>query len=61
MTSREGLIGARGEALSDVHERGKVLIGGEYWNAFSREPIAKGKKVEVVAVDGLNVEVRENR
>jgi len=61
MTSREGLIGARGEALSDVHERGKVLIGGEYWNAFSKEPIAKGKKVEVVAVDGLNVEVRENR
>ena len=61
MTSREGLIGARGEALSDVHERGKVLIGGEYWNAFSKEPIAKGRKVEVVAVDGLNVEVRENR
>lgn len=55
----EWMIGVLGEAASAVHEKGKVLIRGEYWNAFSKAPIEKGKKVQVVDVKGLNIEVEE--
>jgi len=58
-TGSEGMIGVLGEAASAVHEKGKVLIRGEYWNAFSKAPIEKGKKVQVVDVKGLNIEVEE--
>ena len=58
-TGGEGMIGAIGESLSDIHEQGKVLIRGEYWNAFSKAPIGKGKRVEVVGVKELKIEVEE--
>ena len=58
-TGGEGMIGAIGESLSDIHEQGKVLIRGEYWNAFSKAPIGKGKRVEVVDVKELKIEVEE--
>jgi membrane-bound serine protease (ClpP class) len=59
VTGGEGMIGADGVAVSDVHESGKVLIRGEYWNAFSKAPIEKGRKVAVVGIKELNVEVEE--
>ncbi|MGE5844768.1 MAG: NfeD family protein [Syntrophaceae bacterium] len=58
-TGGEGMIGAIGESLSDIHEQGKVLIRGEYWNAFSKAPIGKGKRVQVVGVKELKIEVEE--
>ncbi len=59
VTGGEGMIGALGEAASAVHEKGKVFIRGEYWNAFSKTPIEKGKKVQVVDVKDLKIEVEE--
>ena len=59
MTGGEGMIGAVGQAVSAVHESGKVLVRGEYWNAFSKAPIEKGKQVAVVGVKELKVEVEE--
>jgi membrane-bound serine protease (ClpP class) len=59
LTGGEGMIGAVGESVSAVHERGKVLIRGEYWNAFSKAPIEKGRRVEVVGVKELKIEVEE--
>ncbi len=59
MTGGEGMIGAVGQAVSAVHESGKVLVRGEYWNAFSKAPIEKGKKVAVVGIKELKVEVEE--
>ena len=53
------MIGVVGESVSDIHEQGKVLIRGEYWNAFSKAPIEKGKRVEVVGVKELKIEVEE--
>ena len=59
ITGGEGMIGAVGQTVTAVHESGKVLIRGEYWNAFSRTPIEKGKKVAVVGVKELQLEVEE--
>jgi len=59
LTGGEGMIGIVGESVTDIREQGKVLIRGEYWNAFSKAPIEKGKRVEVVGVKELKIEVEE--
>jgi membrane-bound serine protease (ClpP class) len=52
------LVGAEGEALSDVGPAtGEAFVHGEYWQARSQAPIPKGARVRVVAVDGLTVVV----
>jgi membrane-bound serine protease (ClpP class) len=53
----EGLRGAEGKTVSDVFEEGKVLIRGEYWDAVSDVPVAKGAKIRVVGVEQLKVRV----
>ena len=58
-TGKEGLVGEIGLAVEDVHTRGKVQVHGEYWNAVSDDPIRSGSTVEVVAVDGLSIKVRD--
>ncbi len=58
-TGGEGMIGMNGETVTDIEKSGKIFVNGEYWNAFSKEPIAKGKKVRVVAISGLLAEVEE--
>jgi membrane-bound serine protease (ClpP class) len=56
-TGQEGMIGETGVALSDIHQDGRVLVHGEYWNAFSSGPIPSGARVTVVGVHGLRLEV----
>jgi membrane-bound serine protease (ClpP class) len=58
-TGREGMIGLLGEAKTDVHASGQVFVHGEYWTAWSDEPIAKGAHVKVVALEGLKVKVQK--
>ena len=58
-TGTEGMLGERGIAKTDILAEGKVFVRGEYWNAASSERIAKGEKVEVIAVQGLRVTVRK--
>src|SRR5205823_9645601 len=53
----EGMIGEQGIAKTDIQTDGKVLVHGEYWNAFSDRPIPSGARVRVVKVQGLKVEV----
>jgi membrane-bound serine protease (ClpP class) len=58
-SGREGLIGERGVAASDIHEKGRVFVHSEYWSAFSQQPIAKGDVVEVVRMaENMRLEVR---
>jgi membrane-bound serine protease (ClpP class) len=55
----ETMVGTFGRALTAVDESGgKVLIGGEYWNAISAEPIGKEQAIRVTAVQGLTVSVK---
>jgi membrane-bound serine protease (ClpP class) len=39
---------------------GKVFIEGEYWNAVSEMPVPKDAPVEIVAVEGLKLKVRQS-
>lgn len=49
-----GLVGQRGEALTDVgSEGGEVFVHGEYWKARSERLLPKGTRVRVISVDGL--------
>jgi membrane-bound serine protease (ClpP class) len=58
-TGKEGLIGLKGEAKSEISPTGQVFVRGEYWNAKSDEPIRKGEKVAVTAVEGLTLTVKK--
>ncbi|HEY7746987.1 MAG TPA: NfeD family protein, partial [Desulfuromonadales bacterium] len=56
----EGMEGERGVADTDIRPEGRVFVHGEYWDAFSAEPIAKGERIEVVqVVENLRLEVRK--
>lgn len=57
-TGREGMIGLEGEAKTDIHESGQVFVRGEYWSAWSDEPIKKGERVRVEVVEGLKLKVK---
>jgi membrane-bound serine protease (ClpP class) len=58
-TGQEGLIGQVGRAESDIDPEGKVFVRGEIWDAWSGEPISRGCKVVVDAVDGMLLKVRK--
>jgi membrane-bound serine protease (ClpP class) len=52
------LVGAPGEALSDIGPAsGEAFVHGEYWQARSAAPIPKGALVRVTAIEGLVVTV----
>jgi len=55
----EGMIGKIGSATTDIHETGKVMVHGEYWNAYSERPIPAGTRVRVIKVHGLKIEVEQ--
>ncbi|MFC1834621.1 nodulation protein NfeD [Thermodesulfobacteriota bacterium] len=56
-TGEEGLTERIGTAVTDIDNEGKVYVHGEYWNAVSDSPIAKGERVRVTKVDNLFIEV----
>ena len=58
VSGREGLVGETGTAESDLAPDGKVFVRGEYWDAWSDEPIAQGEEISVVAVEGMRLKVR---
>jgi len=58
-TGGEGLVGERGKALSAIDPEGRVFIHGEYWDAWSDEPLAEGDRVTVVAVVGMRIKVKK--
>lgn len=51
------IVGEEGEAVTEVHEAGKVFIRGEYWQAYSDQEITKGKRIKVVGVEGTKLKV----
>lgn len=61
-TGQEALVGRQGTARSELAPRGSVQVAGELWTAVIPEgtaPISKGSRVEVVAVQGVHLQVRE--
>jgi membrane-bound serine protease (ClpP class) len=60
VSGAQGLVGETGDALGEVGpEGGEVFVHGEYWKARSAQPIARGERVRVVAVDGLVLTVKQ--
>ncbi|MCD6165591.1 nodulation protein NfeD [bacterium] len=57
-TGKEGIIGEVGVALTRIYDGGQVKIHGEIWKATAEKPIKKGRKVKVVAVEGLCLKVQ---
>jgi membrane-bound serine protease (ClpP class) len=53
----EALVGAEGEAKTDIHDQGSVQVAGELWSAFSQEAISSGTQVRVIARHGFSLEV----
>ncbi|MEW6178717.1 MAG: NfeD family protein [Chloroflexota bacterium] len=53
------LIGAIGEAKTDIHKEGSVYIMGEEWSAWSDEAIQAGSKVRVIKREGLILQVEK--
>jgi len=61
-TGAEGLVGEKGETISEVGPHGgQVFVHGEIWQATSPVPIPKGEPVVVEGVEGLKLKVRALR
>ncbi|MEZ5541577.1 MAG: nodulation protein NfeD [Pseudomonadota bacterium] len=59
VSGREEMLQATAEALEDFHAgQGRVLVHGEHWRARCAGPVARGERLRVVAIDGLELEVR---
>lgn len=59
-TGKEGIVGKRGVAKTDINEdEGKAYVYGEWWDAVSDTPIKKGEKVQVVESLDLGVKVKK--
>ncbi|MBN2246027.1 MAG: nodulation protein NfeD [Candidatus Aminicenantes bacterium] len=58
-TGTEGLVGEVGIVSTPLALEGKVSIHGEFWNAFSDQPIERGDKVQVVTVTNLKLKVKK--
>ncbi|HLD47596.1 MAG TPA: nodulation protein NfeD, partial [Desulfobaccales bacterium] len=47
MSGASGMVGERGVVYTPLNPEGQVFVHGEYWQAVSDVPIAKGEAVEV--------------
>jgi len=59
-TGKEGMLGLEGDAKTDIHAQGQVFVHGEYWNAWSDEPIKQGERVKVESINGLKLKVKKS-
>ena len=60
VTGAEGLVGLEGEVTEPLNPVGVIRTMGEYWKAKSvGENIAVGEEVEILALDGLKLMVRQ--
>ncbi|OGN98899.1 MAG: hypothetical protein A2Y58_04535 [Chloroflexi bacterium RBG_13_51_52] len=60
ISGAEGMIGMVGEVTEPLKPKGTVKIKDEYWTAISTEGnVDTGEYVEVMAIKGLNLEVRK--
>ena len=57
VTGMQALLGAIGEARTEIDPEGKVFVLGELWNAHAPTRVQIGEHVVVKKVDGLELEV----
>jgi membrane-bound serine protease (ClpP class) len=57
VTGPQGLLGAIGEARTEIDPEGKVFVLGELWNAHAPTRVRMGEHVVVRRIEGLELEV----
>jgi membrane-bound serine protease (ClpP class) len=57
VSGREEMIGSRGELLEDCPGEGWARVHGETWRVRCAQPLRRGERVRVTAIDGLVLEV----
>ena len=57
VSGREHMLGAEGEALEDFSGEGWARVRGERWKVRAGEPVRRGERLRVTAMDGLTLEV----
>lgn len=57
VSGAEQMLGSTAEALQDFDSQGTVFVHGERWNAVTKQPISKGQRVRIHALDGLTLHV----
>jgi membrane-bound serine protease (ClpP class) len=57
VTGREQMIGAEAEALEDFAREGWARVRGERWKVRSADPVHRGERLRVAAIDGLILQV----
>ncbi len=60
VTGWQGMIGAVGQARTDIDPEGKVFVQGELWNAHAPSRVGIGEQVVVRKVEGLELEVEKS-
>ncbi len=60
VTGQQGMIGAVGEARTDIDPEGKVFVQGELWNAHAPSRVGIGEQVVVRKIEGLELEVEKS-
>ena len=60
-TNLDRVIGKIGIVTEDITklEPGEVKVDGKKWSAISTKKITKGSKVEILAIDGVKLKVKE--
>jgi membrane-bound serine protease (ClpP class) len=63
VTGRAGMLDESGEVIDDVGPGvgGRVSTHGEIWSAIAPEPIPRGTRVRVVAINGMTLTVSPER
>jgi membrane-bound serine protease (ClpP class) len=59
VSGADGMRGEIGIVKELIAPEGLVFVHGEYWRAFSEEPIEPGESVEVTGINGLLLNVRK--
>lgn len=60
VSGREGMIGEKGEARTDLTPSGQVYVHGEIWQAEAEgEEIHKGDRVTIAGIEGLKLKVKK--
>jgi len=57
VTGREEMIGASGIALEDIRGEGWARVHSETWRVRASEPVNKGQRLRVKAINGLVLDV----
>ncbi|MCW5966472.1 MAG: nodulation protein NfeD [Bryobacterales bacterium] len=56
-TGVETMPGRIALAVEDLDPAGRVRLDGDFWNAISSSPVAKGEQVRVLQIRGLTLDV----